>query len=115
MAGSPASARCRRPAAHRHDDEATDALTSIERLQFSDVQLDVNQRVQLFDGADHLVGTFDHIQDAITAGSDGYRIRLAAGSYDENVDISKNIEIDGVNAGTAEPARAGRRASSAAR
>ena len=35
------------------------------------------------------------------AGADGYRIRLAAGSYDENVDISKNIEIDGANAGTA--------------
>ena len=80
--------------------EGTDGLTSIERLQFSDVRLDVNQRVQLFDGANHLIGTFDHIQDAINAGADGYKIRLAAGSYDENVDISKNIEIDGVNAGT---------------
>ena len=80
--------------------EGTDGLTSIERLQFSDVRLDVNQKVQLFDGTDRLVGTFDHIQDAITAGADGYRIRLASGSYDENVDISKNIEIDGVNAGT---------------
>jgi Ca2+-binding RTX toxin-like protein len=79
--------------------DGSDGLTSIERLQFSDVKLDVNQKVQLFDGADHLVGTFDHIQDAINAGADGYRIRLAAGSYDESVDISKNIEIDGVNAG----------------
>jgi Ca2+-binding RTX toxin-like protein len=81
--------------------EGTDTLTSIERLQFSDARLDVNQKVQLFDSTDHLIGTFDHIQDAINAGADGYRIRLAAGSYDENVDISKNIEIDGVNAGTA--------------
>ena len=49
-------------------------------------------------GGGNLVGTFDHIQDAINAGADGDLIRLAAGSYDENVDISKNIEIDGVNA-----------------
>jgi Ca2+-binding RTX toxin-like protein len=80
--------------------EGTDTLGSIERLQFSDVRLDVNQKVQLFDSTDHLVGTFDHIQDAIDAGADGYRIRLAAGSYDESVNIDKNIEIDGANAGT---------------
>jgi large repetitive protein len=81
--------------------DGTDGLTSIERLQFSDVRLDVNQKVQLFDSANHLIGTFDHIQDAINAGADGDLIRLAAGTYDENVTLNKNIEIDGVNAGTA--------------
>ena len=64
------------------------------------MKLDVNQKVQLFDSANHLIGTFDHIQDAINAGADGDLIRLAAGSYDENVTLNKNIEIDGVNAGT---------------
>src|SRR5205085_2410655 len=81
--------------------EGTDSLTSIERLQFSDIRLDVNQKVQLFDSSSHLIGTFDHIQDAINAGADGNKIRLAAGTYDESVTINKNIEIDGANSGTA--------------
>jgi VCBS repeat-containing protein len=81
--------------------EGTDTLTSIERLSFSDVTLNVAQRVQLFDGSNHLIGTFDTIQAAINAGADGDIIRLAAGTYDENVNVSKNIEIDGANSGTA--------------
>ena len=85
--------------------DGTDSLTSIERLQFGSgpaaVTLDVNQKVQLFDSTNHLIGTFDHIQDAINAGADGDKIVLAAGTYDENVSLSKNIEIDGANSGTA--------------
>ena len=79
--------------------DGTDGLTSIERLQFSDVTLDVNQRVQLFDSG-NLIGTFDSIQAAINAGADGDLIRLAAGTYDESVTLDKNIEIDGANSGT---------------
>ncbi len=89
-----------------HDGD--DTLTSIERLTFQsgtpgtaadDVTLDLNQSVQLFDGSGHLVGTFDHIQDAIAAAGDGYTVRLAAGTYDEFFDIDKNITILGANSG----------------
>ncbi|MBR0850306.1 cadherin-like domain-containing protein [Bradyrhizobium diazoefficiens] len=82
-------------------DEGADSLTSIERLQFSDVTLDVNQRVQLFDHSGNLIGTFDTIQAAVNAGHDGNKIVLAAGSYVENVTLDKNIEIDGANSGIA--------------
>ena len=81
--------------------DGTDSLTSIERLQFSDVTLDVTQRVQLFDGGGHLIGTFDSIQAAVNAGGDGDKIVLAAGTYNEDVTLDKNIEIDGANSGTA--------------
>jgi VCBS repeat-containing protein/parallel beta-helix repeat protein len=82
-----------------HDD-GTDALSSIEKLQFAGVTLDLTQKVQLFDGSGKLVGTFTHIQDAITAGSNGYTIRLAAGTYNEFVDLNKDITILGANSGT---------------
>ncbi|MEA2879412.1 MAG: large repetitive protein [Hyphomicrobiales bacterium] len=80
--------------------EGTDTLISIERLAFSNVTLDLTKRVQLFDGANKLIGTFDHIQDAVNAGADGYTIRLAAGAYSEFVDVTKDVTIAGANSGT---------------
>src|SRR5205823_4923073 len=53
-----------------------------------------------FDGSNHLVATFDHIGDAMTAALDGYTIRLAAGTYSEFVDVSKDVTIEGANSGT---------------
>ncbi|HMG47161.1 MAG TPA: hypothetical protein VK614_06845, partial [Allosphingosinicella sp.] len=79
--------------------EGTDTLTSIERLHFNDVTLDLGQRVQLFDGGGILVGTFDDIQDAIDAASDGYRIEAQAGTYAESLTVDKDITIEGANQG----------------
>jgi len=66
-------------------DEGTDSLTSIEVVQFGDVTLDVSQAVQLFDAADALVGTFDTIQAAVDAAGNDHTIRVAAGTYVEQV------------------------------
>ncbi|MFL6843435.1 MAG: M10 family metallopeptidase C-terminal domain-containing protein [Allosphingosinicella sp.] len=82
-------------------DSGTDALTSIEKLQFADSTLDLGQPVQLFDGGGNLVGTFSTIQAAVDASSDGYRISAAAGTYNENVTVNKDVTIDGPNAGVA--------------
>ena len=48
-------------------DDGFDELDSVEALAFDDLTLDLGQPVQLFDGGDVLVGTFDAIQDAIDA------------------------------------------------
>ncbi|HEV2815913.1 MAG TPA: Calx-beta domain-containing protein, partial [Allosphingosinicella sp.] len=82
-------------------DEGTDTLTSIERLQFADVTLDLAHRVQLFDGSGNLVGTFNDIQAAIDAAADGYRIEAQAGTYTENLNVDVDVTIEGANAGTA--------------
>jgi len=79
--------------------EATDTLTGIERLEFSGLTLDLTQRVQLFDGANKLIGTFDHIQDAVDVAADGYAIRLSAGTFAESVTIDRNVAILGANSG----------------
>src|SRR5205085_543465 len=50
---------------------------------------------------DNLLGTYNHNQHAINAGGAGETVRLAAGTYDEFVNTTKNIAIDGANAGTA--------------
>jgi VCBS repeat-containing protein len=82
-------------------DEGTDTLTSIEHLQFADVTLDLALRVQLFDGSNQLVGTFNDIQAAIDAASDGYRIHALAGTYAESLNVNKDVTIEGANVGTA--------------
>ncbi len=81
-------------------DEGTDVLTSVETLSFAGgaVVLNFTQAVQLFDGSDELIGTFDTIKEAVDAASDGFTIRLAAGVYDdddEQIVIDKDLTIIG--------------------
>jgi Ca2+-binding RTX toxin-like protein len=72
-------------------DEGHDTLSGIEVLQFSDVTLDLTQNVQLFDSSNKLIGTFDHIQDAVDAAAahsgTNETIRLREGTYTEQVTI----------------------------
>ena len=82
-------------------DEGADTLTSIEKLTFSDQTIDLGQPVQLFDGSNNLVGTFGTIQAAVNASSNGYRISVAAGTFNENVTVDKDVTIEGPNAGIA--------------
>jgi len=76
-------------------EEGSDTLTSIEKLQFAGQTLDTAQAVQLFNAGNVLVGTFDTIQAAINAASDDYTIRVAAGTYDEDLVINKGVRILG--------------------
>jgi Ca2+-binding RTX toxin-like protein len=82
-------------------DEGTDTLSGIEKLQFGNASMDLAQPVQLFDGSNHLVGTFGTIQAAVNAASNGDSIILAAGNYDELVTVDKDVTIKGPNAGIA--------------
>ncbi len=82
-------------------DEGSDALNSVERLQFQGVTLDLDDPIQLFDSGNLLVGTFDTIQAAVDAASAGYTILVAAGTYAELVTVDKDVTIKGPNAGVA--------------
>jgi VCBS repeat-containing protein len=82
-------------------DDGTDALSGIEALQFSNQVLNLGDPVQLFDASGNLVGTFATIQAAINAASANYRIEVAAGTYNENLNVDKDITIDGPNEGIA--------------
>ena len=75
--------------------EGFDELGSVERLVFGNRTLDATQAVQLFDQAGQLIATFDKIQDAIDAAQDNYLIRVAAGTYDEDLVIDKGVRILG--------------------
>ena len=85
--------------------EGTDTLTSIEKLSFGGATLDATQKVQLFNASGQLVGTFDTIQSAENAASNGFTIRLAAGEYDEDVAIDVGVRILGAQAGTSATGR----------
>ncbi len=76
----------------------TDTLTSIESLQFGNVALNLDDPIQLFNGA-ALVGTFDSIQDAIDAASNGYTIRIAEGTYSEDFTVDVDVTILGARQG----------------
>ena len=70
------------------DNEGHDTLTGIEILQFSGTTLNLNQAVQLFNNAGKLIGTFDHIQDAVNAADNsGETIRVKNGTYTEQVSV----------------------------
>src|SRR5262249_33491904 len=53
------------------NNDGHDTLSNIQALQFADTTLDATARVQLFDGASHLIGTFTTIHDALGAAVDG--------------------------------------------
>ena len=55
--------------------------------------------VELYDGADVLVATYSTIQGAVDAASDGYRIFIGAGTYNENVTVDVDVTIQGANVG----------------
>ncbi len=82
-------------------DEGTDTLIGIERLEFADGAIDLAHPVQLFDAGGNIVGTFETIQAAIDAASDDYTIRVAAGTYDEDLTIDVGVTILGAGAGDA--------------
>jgi serralysin len=82
------------------NDEGTDTLSGVESIHFSDVTISVTGSVLLYDSGNVLVGTFTTIQAAINASSNGYRIIAGAGTYNENLNVNKDITIEGSNAGT---------------
>ena len=49
--------------------------------------------VELFDSDGDLKGSFVKIQDAVDNASDGYTIRVDDGTYEENVDVAKQLTI----------------------
>ena len=86
-------------------DEGTDTLSGVEILRFAnytaaltdDVVLDLTKPVQVFDMGGQLVGTFDTIQAGVTAASDFFEVRVAAGTYAENVTVDARIRLIGAN------------------
>jgi Ca2+-binding RTX toxin-like protein len=75
--------------------EGADQFTSVERVQFTNRTLDATLPVQLFDQANQLIGTFSTIQAAINSSQDNYTIRLAAGTYDEDLVVDVGVRIIG--------------------
>ena len=80
-------------------DDGDDGLTSIEKLVFADMTLDLADPVQLMDENGDLVATFDTIQAAVDAAEDDYTVLVAAGTYAETVIVDNDITILGPNAG----------------
>ncbi len=75
--------------------EGADSLISVEVLQFSNRTLDATLPVQLFDQNNQLIATFGTIQAAIDSAQDNYTIRVAAGTYDEDLVIGVGVRILG--------------------
>ncbi|MCX7374026.1 MAG: VCBS domain-containing protein, partial [Alphaproteobacteria bacterium] len=73
----------------------SDTLTSIEKLRFDDVVLDVSAPVQLFNGTT-LLGTFSTIQAAVNAAVCGNIVKITGTTLTEDVVVNgKAITIDG--------------------
>jgi parallel beta-helix repeat protein len=49
--------------------------------------------VELFDAAGDFQGSFVNIQDAVDNASDGYTIHVDNGTYNENVDVAKQLTV----------------------
>lgn len=80
-------------------DEGADSLSGVEALSFAGGAsvLSLGQGVQLFDGSDELIGTFDTLKEAVDAASSGYTIRLGEGVHEtaEQIVIDKDLTIIG--------------------
>ncbi|HYD36151.1 MAG TPA: M10 family metallopeptidase C-terminal domain-containing protein, partial [Allosphingosinicella sp.] len=81
-------------------DEGVDSLSGVETLQFTDMAMSLTGPVLLYDGGGVLVGSYSTIQAAIDAGADGYTVWASAGTYNETVNLNKDITLEGPNAGT---------------
>ncbi|MFC4228125.1 VCBS domain-containing protein, partial [Hoeflea alexandrii] len=85
-----------------------DALYGIEGIDFGSngVDLDLTADVMVFDGSGNLIGTYATIQAAIDAGStlDGYTVEIHAGTYAENLSVTKALSFVGVGAVSIDPA-----------
>ncbi|MEJ0075773.1 MAG: tandem-95 repeat protein [Alphaproteobacteria bacterium] len=83
--------------------DGTDTVSGVELLDFHGTILDLTKAVRLFDHGNHLIATYDHIQDAVTAAdSSGETIRVAAGTFHETVTIGTGkdgLTIEGANVG----------------
>lgn len=81
-------------------DMGVDTLDSVERLQFGNATFNALDRVQLFDAAGQLVGTFATLQAAEDAASANFTIVAEAGEYLENLVIDvAGLTLRGANAG----------------
>jgi len=86
-------------------DEGTDTLDGIEGLTFTTgpVNLALVGAVAVFDQNDNLVSVHTTIQGAIDAVTtlDGYRLVVSGGTYAEDVNVTKDLTIEGANDGVA--------------
>ena len=84
-------------------DEGTDTLDGIEGLTFTTgpVNLALVGAVAVFDANDNLVSVHTTIQAAIDAVTtlDGYTVVVSGGSYAEDVNVTKDLTIEGANDG----------------
>ena len=82
-------------------DDGTDGLTSVEKLVFADMTLDLGDSVQLFNSGGGLIGTFDTISAAVDAAGSvvgAVTILVGDGNYVENVIIDRiDVTLVSVN------------------
>ena len=90
-------------------DDGSDTLTSIEGCRSATSRSTSPIRSSCSTARHQLVGTFATIQEAIDAASDDYTIRVAAGTYDEDLVIDVGVTILGAQAdvGGRRPRRGG--------
>jgi Ca2+-binding RTX toxin-like protein/chemotaxis receptor (MCP) glutamine deamidase CheD len=85
-----------------------DTLYGVEGIDFggNGVDLDLTADVMVYDGSGNLVGTYATIQAAIDAGStlDGYTVEIHAGTYAENLSLTKALSFVGIGAVSIDPA-----------
>jgi serralysin len=83
--------------------EGTDTLDGVEGLDFADAVFSLAGTVAVFDGDGALVSMHTTIQAAIDAVTTvaGYRIFAGAGTYAEDVNVTKGVRIEGANIGVA--------------
>ena len=79
----------------------TEHLSGIEQIVVDGTTLDLTKNVRLFDTGNHLIGTFDHIQQGVGAAhTSGDTVKVAAGHYQEQVTVNgKSVAIVGAGEG----------------
>lgn len=73
--------------------EGTDTLTSIETLQFADARFSADDKVQVFDAAGKLTGTFGSIDSAVDSAVSGGTVIVRGGTYYEQVTVSNATNL----------------------